>query len=165
RRGPAQVARAAWSQAIAAFEQVEHLEAAWRRCRAAFELFDGAGQLNDRARAEAEIAAGLSVLCGPEWKKVGNFLRDRRSLNFLDRMHQRLAAAEPRTEWRAVLAWRWWRLRHRASGADPPRGLIVCVAVHRPLEGAERAAYDRIEAILASTFRASSAVECMNSVL
>jgi len=165
RRGPTQTARAAWSRAIAEFERVEHLEAAWHRCRAAFELFDGDGRLNDRARAEAEIAAGLRVLCGPEWKKVGTFLRDRRSLNFLDRMHQRLAAAEPRAEWRAVLAWRWWRLRHGASAANPLAALARAVAVSRPLEDAEQAASDRIEAILASSFRASSAVECMNSVL
>jgi hypothetical protein len=165
RRGPAQTARAAWSRTIAEFERVGRLEAAWRRCRAAFEVFCGNGRLNDRARAETEIAAGLSGLCGPEWKKVGNFLRDRRGLSFLDRMHQRLAAAEPRTEWRDVLAWRWWRLRHRASGANPLTALVWAVAVHRPLEDAEQAASDRIEAILASTFRASSAVECMNSVL
>ena len=165
RRGPAQTARAAWSKTIAEFERVERLEAAWRRCRAAFDVFHGDGRLNDRARAEAEVAAGLSVLCGPEWKKVRNFLHDRRGLSFLDRMHQRLAAAEPRTEWRDVLAWRWWRLRHRASAANPPAALVWAVAVHRPLEDAERAAYDRIEAILASTFRASGAVECMNSVL
>src|SRR6202011_3121759 len=77
RHGPAQTARAAWSKTIAEVERVERLDAAWRRCRAAFEVFRGDGRLNDRARAEAEIAAGLSVLCGPEWKKVGNFLRDR----------------------------------------------------------------------------------------
>ncbi len=165
RHGEAQTAHAAWSKAIAEFERVERLEAAWRRCRAAFEVFDGDGRLNDRARAEAEIAAGLSVLCGPEWKTVGNFLRDRRSLSFLDRMHQRLAAAEPQTEWRDVLAWRWWRLRHRASGANPLAALVFAVAVDRPLGSAEQAVYDRIEAILASTCRASSAVECMNSVL
>jgi hypothetical protein len=165
RCGPAQMARVAWSKAIAEFERVERLEAAWRRCRAAFEIFHDDGRLNDRARAEAEIAAGLSVLRGPEWKTVGTFLRDRRSLSFLDRMHQRLAAAEPRTEWRDVLTWRWWRLRHRASGSNRLAALVFAVAVHRPLEDAEQAAYDRIEAILASTFRASSAVECMNSVL
>ena len=165
RHGEAQTAHAAWSKTIAEFERVERLEAAWRRCRAAFEVFHGDGRLNDRARAEEEIAAGLSVLCGPEWKKVGNFLLDPRSLSFLDRMHQRLAAAEPRAEWRDVLAWRWWRLRHRASGANPLAALVFTVAVHRPLEDAEQAASDRIEAILASTFRTSSAVECMNSVL
>jgi hypothetical protein len=165
RRGPAQAAHAAWSVAIAAFERVEHLETAWRRCRAAFEPFHGDGRLNDRARAEAEIAAGLGVLCGPEWKKVGNFLRDRRGLNFLDRMHRRLAAAEPRPEWRDVLVWRWWRQRHQAPAANPRAALAWAVALDRPLEGAERAASDGIESILASTFRASSAVECMNSVL
>ena len=165
RRGPAPAARAAWSEATAAFERVERLEAAWRRCRAAFEVFDGDGRLNDRARAEAEIAAGLSVLCGADWKTVGNFLRDRRSLNFLDRMHRRLTAAEPRAEWGAVLAWRWWRQRHRAPAADPRAALAWAVALGRPLEEAERATSERIESVLASTFRASSAVECMNSVL
>jgi hypothetical protein len=164
-RGPAQTARAAWSKAVAEFERVERLEAAWRRCRAAFEVFRGDGRLNDRARAEAEIVAGLSVLCGPEWKKVRNFLLDRRRLSFLDRRPQRLAAAEPRTEWRDVLAWRWWRLRHPVSAANPLAALVSTVALHRPLEEAEQAASDRIDAILASTFRASSAVECMNSVL
>src|SRR4029079_2617732 len=135
-RGPAQTARAAWSRAIAEFERVERLDAAWRRCRAAFEVFDGDGRLNDRARAEAEIAAGLSVLCGPEWKTVGNFLRDRRSLNFLDRMHRRLAAAEPRPEWRDVLVWRRWRQQHRAPAANPRAALVFAVALDRPLEDA-----------------------------
>jgi hypothetical protein len=164
-RGPARTAWAAWSQAITEFERVERLETAWRRCRAAFEVFHGDGRMNHRARAEAEIAAGLGTLCGPEWKKVRNFLLDRRSLTFLDRMHQRLATAEPRTEWRDVLAWRWWRLRHPASAENPLAALVWALALQQPLEDAEQAAYNRIEAILASTFRASSAVECMNSVL
>jgi hypothetical protein len=164
-RGPAQTARAAWSKATAEFERVECLEAAWRRCRAAFEMFCADGRLNDRGRAEAEITAGLGTLSGPEWKKVRNFLLDRRSLSFLDRMHERLAAAEPRTEWREVLAWRWWKLRHPVSGLNSLAAMAYAVAVQRPLEQAEQAAYDRIAAILASTFRASSAVECMNSVL
>ena len=128
-------------------------------------MFHGDGQLNHRVRAEAEIAAGLGTLWGPEWKKVRNFLLDRRSLAFLDRMHQRLAEAEPRTEWRDVLVWRWWRLRHPASAANPLAAQVFAVALQRPLEDAEQVAYDRIEAILVSTFRASSAVECMNSVL
>jgi hypothetical protein len=39
------------------------------------------------------------------------------------------------------------------------------VACQRPLDGAEQTSYDRIAAVLKSTVRASSAVECMNSVL
>lgn len=166
-RGSASTAHAAWSRAIAALERVERLELAWGRCRAAFELFRPDGPLNDRVWAEAEIKAGVSELTGPEWRKVRNYLTDRRSLAFLDRMHQRLAAAEPRKEWREVLAWRWWRLRNgSASPAPSPLAAMVhSVALHLPLEEAEQAAYDRIAAILEDTVRASSAVECMNSVL
>ena len=37
-----------------------------------------------------------------DWKKARNFLLDRRSLTFLDRMHSRLMAAEPRTRRRML---------------------------------------------------------------
>ena len=86
----AQTARAAWAKAIASFEQVERLESAWVRAHAALDLFGPDGRLNDRARAEAEIAAALMDLTGPDWSKVRNFLNDPRSLAFLDRMHRRL---------------------------------------------------------------------------
>ena len=43
--------------------------------------------------------------------------------------------------------------------------MAYAVAIHLPLEDAEQAAYDRIAAILKDTVRASSGVECMNSVL
>ena len=74
-RGVAQTARAAWGRAIAAFEQVERLESAWGRAHAALDLFGPDGRLNDRARAEAEIAAALKGLTGPDWAKVRNFLQ------------------------------------------------------------------------------------------
>jgi hypothetical protein len=166
-RGAAAAARAAWSKATEALEQVERLESAWVRCRRALDLFRPDGRLNDRVWAEAEIKAGLSELTGPSWRKVRNFLTDRRSLAFLDRMHQRLAAAEPRKQWREVLAWRWWR-RHGGSASPVPSPLAAmayAVAMHQPLDQAEPAAYDRIATILEETVRASSAVECMNSVL
>lgn len=166
-RGSARAAHAAWSKAVTACEQVERLEQAWDRCRAAFDVFRPDGQLNDRLWAEAEIKAGVSELTGPEWSKVRNFLADQRSLTFLDRMHTRLAAAEPRTGWREVLTWRWWR-RHGGSpnpGLNPLAAMAHSVAVQRPLNQIEREAYDRIAAVLRDTVRASSAVECMNSVL
>jgi hypothetical protein len=165
-RGPAGPARAAWRKATAARERVERLEAAWRRARAALELFRPDGRLNDRASAGAEIAAAVAELPGAEWKTVRNFLLDRRSLGFLDRMHQRLATAEPRPQWREAMAWRWWR-RHRrpTPTANPLTALMHEVARQRPRTGEERASYDRVAAVLKGTVRASSAVECMNSVL
>jgi hypothetical protein len=142
------------------------VEAAWRRARAAFEWFRPDGRLNDRVGAEAEIAAALTELTGSEWKTVGNFLKDRCSLAFLDRMHQRLRTAEPRAEWSEMLAWRWWRSRHPdAATANPRTALVQAAALQQPHSDAEQASYDRIAVVLESTVRASSAVECMNSVL
>jgi hypothetical protein len=165
-RGPARAALSAWRRATAAFEEAERLKSAWGRAAAAPELFDADGRLNDRIRAEAEIAAALKELTGPAWSKVRNFLTDPRSLVFPDRMHRRLGAVEPRPEWREAMAWRWW-LRHRrpAETANPWTALVHAVARQRPLSGPEQASYDRVAAVLKGTVRASSAVECMNSVL
>ena len=165
-RGPAGPARAAWRGATAALERVDALEWAWRRARAAFELFRADGRLNDRVAAEAEIAEALEGLTDPEWKKVRNFLLDRRGLAFLDRMHERLARAEPRPEWREAMAWRW-RLRHGhpSPAANPMVALMGRVGRHRRLTEPEQGSYDAVAAVLGDTVRASSAVECMNSVL
>jgi hypothetical protein len=164
-RGPAGPARAAWRKATATLEQVEHLEGSWRRAQAALELFRPDGRLNDRATAEAEIAAALPGLPGTDWSKVRNFLGDDRSLAFLDRMHRRLESAEPRPEWRAAMAWRWWLRHRRPTASDPVTALVQAVGRDRPLDEPEQVSYDRISAVLKDTVRASSAVECMNSVL
>jgi len=164
-RGPAGPARTAWREATAALEQVEHREAAWRRAHAALELFRPDGRLNDRAAAEAEVTAAWPGLPGADWTKVRNFLRDRRSLAFLDRMHRRLGSAEPRRAWREAMAWRWWLRHRRPTSSDPLTALVRAVARDRPLTEPEQASYDRVSAVLEDTFRASSAVECMNSVL
>jgi hypothetical protein len=164
-RGPAQAARAAWGRAIAALEEAERLESAWGRAAAAVALFDADGRLNDRARATAAIAAALKELSGPEWSKVRNFLTDPRSLAFLDRMHRRLGAAEPRPDWREAMAWRWWLRHGRVGAAGPLTELLRGVARDRELDAEERASYERVAAVLGETVRASSAVECMNSAL
>lgn len=164
-RGPARAAGAAWRRATAAFEEAERLESAWGRAACALELFDADGRLNDRSRAAAEIAAALKDLAGPEWSKVRNFLTDRRSLAFLDRMHRRLEAAEPRPDWREAMAWRWWLRHGRVGASDPLTELLRGVARGRELDAEECARYERVAAVLGDTVRASSAVECMNSVL
>jgi hypothetical protein len=164
-RGPAHAARAAWRRATADFEEAQRLESAWGRAACAMELFDADGRLNDRTRASAEIAAALKDLAGPEWSKVRNFLTDPRGLVFLDRMHRRLSAAEPRPEEREAMAWRWWLRHGRVGSSDPITELLRGVARGRELDAEERVSYERVAAVLGDTVRASSAVECMNSVL
>ncbi len=165
-RGASKAAAAAWRRAVGAFQGVEIQDVAWRRARAALDLFDGQGRLNDRARAATEIAEALKSLEGPEWEVVRNFLSDPRSTAFLGRMQERLAEAEPRPEWREAMAWRWWgRHRRPADLADPRINVVRAVAWGRAMDEAERDSYARVSAVLGSTVRASSAVECINSVL
>jgi hypothetical protein len=164
-RGPAHAAGAAWRRAVAAFEEAQRLESAWGRAAAALELFDADGRLNDRARASAAIAAALKDLTSPGRSKVRNFLTDPRSLAFLDRMHRRSEAAEPRPDWREAMAWRWWPRHGRVGPADPLTGLLRGVARDRELDAEERTSYERVAAVLGETVRASSAVECIDSAL
>jgi hypothetical protein len=164
-RGAARTASSAWRRAIASFEQAERREAAWRRAHAALELFGADGRLNDRSHAELEIAEALKDLTGDGWSKVRHFLTDRRGLSFLDRMHRRLESAEPDAGMRQAMAWRWRLLHRRVPCSDPLMRLVRAVGRERELDEWERASYDRVSAVLLDTFRASSAVECINSVL
>jgi hypothetical protein len=164
-RGVARSAQVAWGRATALFGQAESREAAWGRAHAALDLFRADGQLNDRGHARAEIAEALKGLTGPDWSKVRNFLDDPRSLSFLDRMGRRLEAAEPDAGWREAMAWRWWLVHRRAMCSHPLMRLVRAVGRECELSEPEQASYDRVSAVLRDTFRASSAVECMNSVL
>src|SRR5262249_18397517 len=164
-RGVAQAARAAWAQAVASFERVERLGSAWGRAESAPEVFTPDGRLNDRPRAQAEIAAALVDLGGPEWSTVRTFLTDPRSPTFLDRMHRRREEAEPRREWREAMAWRWWLRHRRPRPADPRTESARAAGREAKLSDQERASYDRVSAVLKDTCRASGAVECINSVL
>jgi hypothetical protein len=164
-RGAAVAARAPWANAIERFEQAERLELAWSRAHVALDLFTPNGRLNDRAQATAAIAEAVKDLAGPDWSKVRNFLNDPRSLAFLDRMYDRLKTAEPRAEWREALTWRWWLVHRRPKPSDTLTELVRAVGCDRPLSEPEQSAYARVAEVLDDTFRASSAVECMNSVL
>jgi hypothetical protein len=164
-RGVARVAQASCAKATGLFEQAERLEAAWRRAHAALDLFRADGQLNDRGHARAEIAEAVKGLTGADWSKVRNFLADPRSLSFLDRMHRRLELAEPDAGGREAMSWRWWLVQRRASCSHPLMRLVRAVGRECELTRPEQESYDRVSAVLCDTFRASSAVECMNSVL
>lgn len=165
-------ARRAWDEAERRLAEVDRMESAWQRARAALVVFRPNGTLNERAWAEAEIAAALADLQGPEWKKARNFLKDRRTLTFVDRLHRRLADAEPDPVLRGACIRRWW-LRHRAPRAtEPPQtaqaqvqALLDAKVRDGELTAVEQAAYNLVAQVLQTTVRASSAVEGANSVL
>jgi hypothetical protein len=163
-RGKAARAQAAWRRAQWEWSFYEGREAAWNRAKAALAVFRPDGRLNDRAGAEAEIAAACRSLPGPRWQKVRRALRDGRTLTFLGRLHRRLAVAEPRAELREALV-RLWRLeRGPRTGVGVGAALVQRVVCAR-LAADWAEAYGRVSAVLGSVVRASSAVECVNSVL
>lgn len=156
--------QSAWDHVEWYWTWYEEQEKAWQRARGAFELFRPDGQLNDRAWAEQEIKAACKVLQGPAWKKVRVLLNDVRTLAFLDRTHQELAKAEGRAEVRQALV-RLWRLENRPSTAACPASVVVARVVCARLAEDCGAAYARVSDVLAHVLRASSAVECLNSIV
>jgi hypothetical protein len=132
-------ARSAWRQAARQLAEVERLDDAYNRAKAALGVFRPDGQLNDRAWAETELAAVAAALSGPDWEKFRKFLRDYRTLTFLDRMHQRLVEAVPDAKMRAAMVWRW-RLRHGRQYDAPggtPLALLEAVVRNRSLDEVE----------------------------
>jgi len=172
RRGFGGAAARAWKKVERLMERYDRAERAWKRIEAALELFRPDGRLNDRAWATGEIAAAVKDLDEAEWGKLRRALADRRSLTFLDRMHRQLTTVEPRVELREALLRRWWLRWQSAMVATAAPGggrwlaaALVQTEYCRKLAANWEESYRRVAAVLRHTVRASSAVECMNSVL
>jgi hypothetical protein len=171
-RGMAVAARHAWKEAVAAFEQYERSEAGWKRAHRALVVFRPEGHLNNRAWAEQQIALALPLLSGREWSKVRGFLQTKETLTFLDRLHRQLREAAPEDRLRAELVHLWWlrRQRPRAKSTGDVVGAghvahLVQQVVCQKVDANWRKWYEAVSRVLRGTVRASSAVECMNSVL
>lgn len=169
--GPTAKAQAAWTRAERALRAAEHAEAAYRRATAALELFDADGRLHDRVRATAQLRAAVGELSGRRWAKFSRMALDPRALTFLDRLHRELELAEPRAELRQALV-ALWRARHprragqRAAQTErDPALLAVRVAVCQKLAADWQVPYRRVARVLSGVVRASSVVECLNSIV
>jgi hypothetical protein len=171
-RGMTVKARCVWKKVEAAFAQYERSEAGWKRAHEALSVFRPDGHLNDRAWAERQIALALPELLEREWSKVRGFLQAEGTLTFLDRLHRQLREAVPEDQLRAELVRLWWlrRRRPRANttgdvvGAGHVAHLVQQVVCHQR-DANWRKSYEAVSRVLRLTIRASSAVECMNSVL
>jgi hypothetical protein len=154
-----------WRQAERTWDQAAAAEAAWKKARSAFELFTPDGRLNDRTQAEAIVAAALPHLGGAAWAKTRRLLLRRESFAFLDQAQGRLAALGlgpgvlsalldleglRRQPWRLSAATRAWAL---------VRTVQLTKACPDWRDDARR-----VGAVLRGVWRASSLVECVNSV-
>jgi hypothetical protein len=171
-RGAAVAARNAWKKTEAAWVQYERSEAGWQMAHAALGVFRPDGRLNDRAWAEHQIALALPQLSGREWSKVRNFLQAKEALTFLDRLHRQLQEAVPEDSLRTELVRLWWLRRQRPRVSTPGAVVgashvahLVQQVICQKTDANWRQAYAAVARVLRLTVRASSAVECMNSVL
>jgi hypothetical protein len=160
-----------WAAAEHAFERAEAAEAAWYRARAALELFTPEGRLNDRRQAEAAVAAAVPDLAGTAWAKVRRLLGRPESFTFLDQAADRLAELGLGEDTLAALLdleglrrqpWRSW-------GSTPAAAATRAWALVRTLQLEKtspewRGWVKQVGGVLRGVWRASSLVECVNSV-
>jgi hypothetical protein len=171
RQGTAAATARAGRHAAAAVEAGVAVEKAWATITDALPLFTPTGELNTRSRAEGIIAAALPVLDDPAWAKTRRALTRPQLLTFLDQAHAQLAALplSPALRDAAVQAE---GLRQRPEGlqGDRPsaaawRGVLLATSLVLALSGAEgTAAVAQVAKVLRQAWRASSLVECLNSV-
>jgi len=171
-RSTALKATRAWATTVKSFGCYETIEAAWKQAALALNVFRPDGRLNDRIWAEAQVASAIPALVGRAWVPVRNHLQAPEAFTFLDHLHSRLAEAQVPDELRDALVRLWWlrRQRPRKSVEGPIAGAshvahLVQQEVCQKLDADWRDWYRQIATILRETVRASSLVECMNSVL
>ncbi len=171
RQGTATVTAQAERQAAAAVEAGVAVENAWATSTDALPLFTPTGELNTRARVEGIIAATLPVLDDPSWAKTRRALTRPQLLTFLDHTHEQLAALPLAPTLRQAAA-RAEGLRQRPAGlqGDSPsaaalRGVLLATSLVLALSGdAGTEAVAHVREVLRQAWRASSLVECLNSV-
>jgi hypothetical protein len=172
RAGPTARARAAWRKAEQAMDTWSERERLWQRTKEALLLFTPEGELNSRAQATAVLAETLPHLPDSDFGKAKRALQKPEMLHYLDRVQQQIASL-PFPEEVKQAAVRQEGLRRRSellqgesSQAAALRGVLLLCAVVLGKAGAlGEQASTAVRDILRRAYRASSLVECINSVL
>src|SRR3954447_18936132 len=160
-----------WREAEQLWDRATDAEMAWKRVRSAFEFFTPEGRLNDRERAAAVVAAALPDLSGPAWAKTRRLLLRRESFTFLDQAQARLAdlGLDPDVLSAALdlegLRRQPWRLSATTPGSAATRAWRLARTVQlAKMDRDAQTQAQRVGQVLRGVWRASSLVECVNSV-
>jgi hypothetical protein len=161
----------AWAQAEQAIDRWTAQEKADRRLQAALPLVTPEGELNTRARAEAEVEAALAGQMGDDWARARRLLTPE-AFTFLERVHEQLAALPVPVELRQAavqaetLRRRPEALRGQTPAAGVARALLLVSSVTLSLGGAMGTrALALVREVLDRAWRSSSLVEGVNSVV
>ena len=154
-----------WREAERLWDQATAAEMVWKQARSAFEFFTPEGRLNDRAQAAAVVAGVLPHLCSPTWAKTRRLLLRRESFTFLDQAQERLTELGLDPDVLSALLDREGLHRQpwRLSAATHTWALIRTVQLTKACPKWRDEA-ERVRTVLRGVWRASSLVECVNSV-
>jgi hypothetical protein len=172
RGGIATRASHAWKKAEEAMDTWQEREQLWEQTKQALHLITPDGTLNTRAQAEAVLAETLPQLPDSDFAKAKRQLQQPEMLNYLDRVQEKMTALPFAAEVKqAALRQEGLRRRPEALQGDNPkaaalRGVLLLCTVVLSQAGAEGLqAITAVADILRRAHRASSLVECLNSVL
>jgi hypothetical protein len=164
--------RARWPQTAKAMEVWDERDKAWQKIKDALTHFTPDGQLNTRARAEAILAETLPQLPDETFGTTKRLLQQPQTLTYLDEMQRKLQALQVPPEIRqAAVRQEGLRRRPEALQGDSAqaaalRGVcLLCAVILTKAGDLGTQAVKAVRAILRSSWRASSLVECINSVL
>jgi len=165
-------ARDRWAKASKAMDDWQERDAVWQKTKAALQLITPEGEVNTRPRAEAILAETLPQLPDADFAKAKRMLQQPQTLTYLDEVQRKLAALPVPVDVRQA-AIRQEGLRRRPEllqGESPKaaalRGVMLACAVILAKAGVVgEQAVQSVQAIFRNTWRASSLVECINSVL
>ena len=164
--------RAGWARASKAMDAWQERDRLWQETKQALQLFTPEGELNTRARAEALLARTLPQLPDADFAKTKRMLLQPETLTYLDEVQRKLAALPVPVEVRqAAVRQEGLRRRPELLQGDSPQAaalrgvLLLCAVVLAKVGDVGPQTVQAVRAIFRNTWRASSLVECINSVL
>jgi hypothetical protein len=164
--------RACLAKAERAMDIWSQQERAWEQIKAALRPFTPAGELNTRARVEAVLAEVLPQLPDPAFASFKRQLQRPEALTYLDEIQRKLTALPAMAEL-CNAAVRQEGIRRRpellngeTTEAGATRGvLLTCAVILAQAGEMGQRAVAEVRTLLRSSWRASSLVECVNSVV
>jgi hypothetical protein len=172
RSGPTGCARVAWQKAEQAMDTWSQRQQLWQQAKEALLLFTPTGELNTREQATAVLAETLAQLPDSDFAKAKRSLQKPEMLNYLDRAQQQIEALPfPAAVKQAAVRQEGLRrrpelLQGESTQAAARRGvMLLCAVVLGQASELGQQAATAVRDVLRRAYRASSLVECINSVL
>ena len=162
----------AWKKATQAMDRWSELEGTWKKTKEALLLFTPEGELNTRQRAEAALAETLPQLPTEGFDSAKRALQKPEMLYYLDRVQDQLKALPfPEEVIKAAVQQEGLRRRPELLCGETPQAaarrgvLLMCAVILSKSGKVGQEAVGAVREIFRRAYRASSLVECINSVL